>query len=183
MNIKEFKPVQTTPFDFKLKLKSKLWTLINNTLYKFSPFFCRKWRVFLVRIFGGDVDWSCSLNRLAKIDHPWNLKMGALSSIGEFSWIYCLDKISIGEKSCIGKDVYILTGSHLINSNNFELTTKPVVIGSCVWISTKAIILPNVKIEDFVVVGAGSVVTKEVLSCQIVGGNPAKFIKNRVINE
>jgi putative colanic acid biosynthesis acetyltransferase WcaF len=181
--VENYTPVQTTPFKFKLKIKSKIWSIVNVTLFKYSPFFCRKWRVFLVRVFGGDVHLSCSLNRLSRIDHPWNLKMDRLSSIGEKSWIYCLDSVSIGEKSCIGKEVYLLTGSHIIDSNNFELITSPIFIGNCVWVSTKSIVLPSVKIENFSVIAAGSVVVKNVETYSVVGGNPAKFIKKRIINE
>jgi putative colanic acid biosynthesis acetyltransferase WcaF len=182
-NIESYSPIQSSLFSLKLKMKAKLWSVVNNTLFRFSPFFFRKWRVFLIRIFGGEVDWSCSLNRLCRIDHPWNLKMGRLSSLGEKSWVYCLDKIFIGEKCCIGNEVMLLTGSHKIDSTNFELITKPIRINDGVWISTKAIILPSIEIGDFAVVGAGSVVVKNVDSFSVVGGNPAKFLKKRVINE
>ena len=53
------------------------------------------------------------------------------------------------------------------------------VVGNDVWIGEGAIIIAGVHIGDGAVVAAGSVVTKNVESCTIVGGNPAKFIKNR----
>lgn len=179
----KYNPVQTTPFTLKVKLKSKLWSLVNFTFFRYSPFFARKFRIALVKLFGGEIDWSCSLHRNSVIDHPWNLKMGKLSSLAENTWAYCLDKIEIGEKCCIGKDVFLLTGSHEINSLNFNLITFPIVIGDGVWIATRANILPNTMIGSFSVVAAGSIVTKNIEPYSIVGGNPAKFIKKRVINE
>lgn len=178
----EYTPVQTTPFSRNIKIKSKIWSLINITIFKYSPFFARKFRVLLVRLFGGKIDWSCSLNRLSIIDFPWNLKMSKFSSLGENSWVYCLNEIEIGKNSCIGKDVYLLTGSHNINSLKFDLITNPIIIGDGVWISTRANILPGVNLGSFSVIGIGAIVTKDVDEFSIVGGNPAKFIKKREIN-
>lgn len=94
-----------------------------------------------------------------------------------------MDKIYIGEKTCIGKDVYLLTGSHDISSPTFNLTTKPIYIGNCCWLTTGVTILPGVSLGDGCVVSANSTVTKNIKSWQIVGGNPAKFIKKRIIKE
>jgi len=175
----EYRPVQTTPFSLKIKIKGRIWLIINKSIFRYSPFFMRKFRVALINLFGGKVDWSCSLHRLSKIEHPWNLQMGKLSSLGENSWAYCLDKIIIGEKCCIGKDVYLLTGSHDLESVNFDLLTKKIEIKDGVWISTGCYILPGIVLGEYSVVAAGSVVIKNVDSKSIVGGNPAKVIKER----
>ena len=56
--------------------------------------------------------------------------------------------------------------------------TKPIVIGNDVWIGANAVILPGVTIGNHSVVAAGAVVTKDVPANTMVGGVPAKFIKN-----
>ncbi|AKD05424.1 hypothetical protein PKOR_00700 [Pontibacter korlensis] len=175
--------MQTSPFTLKVKIKAKLWSVINSTVYRYSPFFFRKFRVALVKAFGGKIEWSCSLDRRSRIDHPWNLIMGDLSSLGEDSWAYCLDKILIGEKCCIGKDVYLLTGSHDVSTESFDLLTRPIKIKSNTWIATGCYILPGVELGSFNVVAAGSVVTKSFDDNCIVGGNPAKYIKDRSIKQ
>lgn len=134
-------------------------------------------------MFGADIDWNVSIHPTATIDYPWNLSMLNMSSLGERSWIYAMDKISIGEKSCIGKDVYLLTGSHNIECSTFDLVTKPINIGKCCWVATASTLLPGVSLGDFCVVGANSVVTKCFDNYSVVGGNPAKFIKKRIIND
>ena len=58
------------------------------------------------------------------------------------------------------------------------VSTQTVVIGDDVWIGANAVILPGVTIGRHAVVAAGAVVTKDVAPNTIVGGNPAKFIKN-----
>lgn len=91
--------------------------------------------------------------------------------------------ISIGDFSCIGKDVYLLTGSHDIEKDTFDLITRPITIGDGCWIATASTILPGISIGDYSVVAAGSVVCKSVDDNTVVGGNPAKFIKRRIIND
>lgn len=177
----ELNPVQTTPYTIRYKIKSRIWSIINATIFRWSPFFMRKYRVGIVKLFGAKLDWSCSLDASARIIDPWNLTMGELSSLGEHCCIRCRDKVTIGEKSCIGSDVYILTASHNILSPNFEMQTAPIVIGSNVWIATRATISKGITIGEGAVIGAESLVIKNVEPWTVVGGNPAKFIKKRII--
>lgn len=60
-----------------------------------------------------------------------------------------------------------------------KVLISPVVIEENVWVASHAIILPGVTVGEGAVVAAGSVVTKSVPSCAVVGGNPAKVIKYR----
>ena len=90
---------------------------------------------------------------------------------------------------CIGNHVNLAQGITVTALNhNFEdsskrideqgVSTKPVVIGDDVWIGTNAVILPGVTIGSHCVVAAGAVVTKDVPDHTLVGGVPAKVIKN-----
>lgn len=179
MIISEYNPLQTTPFSFKEKILSKLWKLINFTIFRLLPYNFRGYRRWWLKLFGAKIAKTASIDRKAIIDFPWNFTIGDLSSIGENSWIYCLDKITIGNKTCIGKDAYLITGTHEIDSPNFNLITKPINIGDGVWICTGAKILPGISIENFAVIGAFSVLSKKVHSNEVWAGIPAKFIKKR----
>lgn len=79
----------------------------------------------------------------------------------------------------VGKDDHItnIPGQTIWNSGRGD--SKKTHVGNDVWIGHGAIIIAGVTIGDGAIVAAGSVVTKDVLPCTIVGGNPAKFIKNR----
>lgn len=167
-------------------LRSKLWWCIQNSLFRFS-WRLNSFRMFLLRLFGAN--FVCprggyvSLSPTVNIASPWNINLGNLTSIGNRSWVYALDKITIGEKCCIGEYVKLLTGYHDITTWNFAFKSKPITIGSCVWIATGAMILPGVTIGDGAVVAAGSVVTKDVAPWTVVGGNPARFLKNREMQD
>ncbi|WP_273543289.1 acyltransferase [Vreelandella profundi] len=101
--------------------------------------------------------------------------------------------ISIGDRVTITSGVKILThdGSTWLIHNEMGKRYQhysPVTIGSDVFIGVNAILLPGVNIGDKVIIGSGSVVTKDVPSGTIVAGNPARFIgsfidyENKVIN-
>ncbi len=180
--MEKFFPIQTSSMPLKDKLLNMLWKFVNATLFRYTPSyttFFRKYRVALIRLFGAHVDWSASLHPTAKIDYPWNLSMGERASLGERSWTYAMNYIKIGRQSCIGKEVYLLTGSHDIESVHFDLVTRPITIGEGCWIATSSLVLPGITIGDFSVVAAASVVTKTIEPYTVVGGNPAKMIKKR----
>ena len=94
---------------------------------------------------------------------------------------------------CIGNHVNLAQGITVTALNhNFEdttkrideqgISTKPVVIGDDVWIGANAVILPGVTIGRHVVVAAGAVVTKDVPDNCVVGGVPAKVIKQLTVS-
>lgn len=186
--IETYRPSQRSLERASLKeiLKSKIWAFFYNTIYRFSWRF-NGFRMLLMRMFGAKLNTYArgyvSLHPKAIITCPWNITTGNLSSIGNQAWIYALDKIIIGEKTCIGEYVRLLTGYHDISTWNFAFRTKPIAIGSCVWIATGAMVLPGVTIGDGAVIAAGSVVTQDVEPWTVVGGNPARFIKKRELKE
>lgn len=122
-----------------------------------------------------------------------------------FNYIEFRDKLIIGKFCAIASGVKFIMGSanHRIDSvttypfNVFggiwEEVTKPhlselphkgdIVVGNDVWIGRESIIMPGVKIGDGAIIGAYSVVTKDVEPYGVVGGNPAKFIKYRFDEE
>ncbi|MBE8727049.1 putative colanic acid biosynthesis acetyltransferase [Flavobacterium hungaricum] len=179
MIINDFIPVQTTPFSTRIKIKIHVWRFVNVTIFRLFPNQIKKPRILLLRMFGAKIASTVNINRKANIELPWNLTMGHLSSLGANSWAYCLDKIEIGQKCCIGKDVYLITGSHTIESVAFNLITKPIVINEGCWIATGSYILFGVTLGRFSVIGAKSLVIKSTEDFDVVGGNPAKFIKKR----
>lgn len=182
-----YNPIQTNSLPLKEKLIQCVWESARVILCYTTPFFMRKWRravtAIFARICGGGQDMHnyASLARNCRIDYPWNVQIGELSSIGSGAWVYALDKIVIGKNVCIGEDVCLITGSHDVASPHFDLVTKPIAINDNVWVATGAIVLPGVTIGEGAVVAAGAVVTKDVAPWTVVGGNPAKVLKKRIL--
>lgn len=107
------------------------------------------------------------------------LKIGKNSSIGRYSILDIRGGLIIKDNVSISPNVTFITGSHDMQSNDFKYEDFTTIIEDYVWIGTRAIILPGVRIGKGAVIGAGSVVTKDVGEYEFVAGNPAKFIKRR----
>lgn len=108
------------------------------------------------------------------------LEIGENTYISANALIRVAKKIKIGKNCAISWNLTILDSDfHNYTINNEEvLNTKEVIIGDNVWIGNNVIILKGVKIGDNSIVAAGSVVTKSIQNNSIVGGNPAKILKN-----
>ncbi|MFB3387084.1 DapH/DapD/GlmU-related protein [Flavobacterium sp. LAR06] len=90
-----------------------------------------------------------------------------------------LGGITIEDDVLIGPKVSLITENHPLNPEERKgLTGKPILIKKNAWIGANATILPGVTIGENAVVAAGAVVSKDVPDNTIVGGIPAKFIKN-----
>jgi len=89
--------------------------------------------------------------------------------------------VTIGNNVLVGPAVQIYTAMHPMNweerASGFEFA-KPVIIGSDVWIGGGAIICPGVTVGNRAVIGAGSVVTKNIPDDVFAAGNPCKMVRS-----
>ena len=99
--------------------------------------------------------------------------------LGERANAYSLGKIKIEEGATIAQEAYLCTGTHDFNDPSLQLITKPITVGKNAFIGARAMILPGVSIGNQAIVGAMSVVSKDIPDYQIVAGNPAKKIGER----
>ena len=169
-------------FSIKNKISRLLWNIIR--LIVFRPFGSRlfkKWRVLVLKCFGAKIEWSSHIYASVKIWAPWNLEIGANSSLGPNVDCYNQGKISIGANTVISQKSYLCASTHDYTKIDFPLILKPITIGNGVWIAADAFIGPGVFIGDDSVIAARSVVVKNVEANAIMGGNPAKIIKSRTI--
>lgn len=118
----------------------------------------------------------------------FGIELGDLSSIGVRCQISGVNqnggRLIIGNGTLIGPETVILTGGHGYERRDIPFQQQPyffkdVTVGDDVWIGTRAIIMPGVKIGTGAIIGAGAVVTKDVSPHTVVGGVPAKYIKER----
>ena len=111
--------------------------------------------------------------------YPPNISIGEDTIIGENAVLDGRDKLTIGNHVDMATEVMIYNGQHDVDDEVFKAVNAPVIIEDYVFIGPRAIILPGVKIGTGAVVGAGAVVTKDVEAFAIVGGVPAKLIRER----
>ncbi|WP_158712728.1 acyltransferase [Parabacteroides pacaensis] len=122
------------------------------------------------------------MNRDFQIEEPKKIEIGNNVGISIRSFISGGGGVSIGDNVLIGPNVNIFSANHNYKAPNIPInkqghTLKKVIIKNNVWIGSNSIILPGVTIHENVVIGAGSVVSKDCESNSLYAGNPAKLIK------
>lgn len=171
----------------KINLKNKVGRVLWNVVYLilFRPFpskFFKIWHNSLLRLFGAQIGKNCTVKNSVRIWAPWNLIMESNSLIDSYCHCYNPGIIHIKSEVVISFNVSLITATHNIYSSQHELIIKPIVINKFVWVAAEAFIGPGVVVGAGAVVGARSVVVKNIEPWSVVGGNPAKFIKKRTIN-
>lgn len=177
LKLKEYK----NRHSLKSKIGRVVWNIVWLILFRPTPRgkLFRAWRIALLKLFGAKVKWSSNVLPSCKVWAPWNLTMGVYACLSENVDCYSVAPITIGDNATVSQGVKLCTAGHDITSKIMELTYKPITIGANAWIAGWSIMLPGVSIGEGAVVGAGSVVTKDVEPWIVVGGNPAGFIKKR----
>ena len=135
-------------------------------------------RVLFSQLIGKDVDDSFGLFPPFYTDCGKNIHLGKRVFINSGCCFQDQGGIEIGDDALIGQQVVIATLNHDLHPDRRgSMTPKPVKIGNKVWIGAHATILPGVTIGDGAVIAAGAVVTKNVPPNTVVGGVPAKVIR------
>ena len=141
-----------------------------------------RWRVFILRLFGARVSGNPFVHQRARIKVPWNLTLHNRACLGDRANVYSLGFVEIEEGATVAQEVYLCTGTHDFSNTTIPLQTGVIKIGEGAFVGARTMVLPDVSIEAYSVVGAQSVVTKDVPASTIVAGNPAKFIKERKLD-
>lgn len=165
------------------KVYRLLWRLVS--LFMFKPFslpFFNSWRVFLLKLFGAKIGNNSIIYSSAYIPAPNRLIIGNYSAIGPEVKLH-FGKTIIGHKVTISQRSYLCSATHEINSINVPLVTGTIIIEDFVWVAAEAFVMSNVTLGEGAVVGARAAVFKNVAPWTVVGGNPAKYLKNRIIDE
>jgi len=113
-------------------------------------------------------------------DYGYNIEIGENFYANYNLTILDVGKVIIGDNVQIGPNVAIYTAGHSIDPESRKAGFgfgKGIEIGNCVWIGGNTCILPGVKIGDNSVIGAGSVVTKDIPANVVAVGNPCRVIR------
>lgn len=148
-----------------------------NVSYQLVPNPLRSYylRMFGIRILGGK---SC-IHRGCKFFHVGKMSVGQNTVINFGCYLDNRRGIYIGNNVGIAHNTKIYTLGHDLNDSQFMTKGAPVSIEDNVFIFSNALIMPGITIGEGAIVLAGSVVTKDVEPWTIVGGNPARKIRDR----
>jgi putative colanic acid biosynthesis acetyltransferase WcaF len=109
---------------------------------------------------------------------PWNLTLHHRACLGDRANAYSLGEIEIGEHATIAQEAYLCTGTHRFDHPALPLMTGKIEIGPHVFVGARAFVMPGVCIGRNAVIGACSMVTKDMPEGMVCLGNPCRPIRN-----
>ena len=168
-------------FSLSNRLFRALWNLTWALLASWTPPPFGAWRRFLLTLFGARMGVACDVRGSAKVWYPPHLQMSDRSLLAERVNCYNMAPISLGERALVSQGAHLCAGSHDIRTRDFQLIAKPIQIGADVWIAAEAFVGPGVDIGEGSVLGARAVAFKSLEPWGVYAGNPAQFVKHRII--
>ncbi len=162
-------------------LARALWAAVQATLFRLSPRPMHGMRVMLLRLFGAEVPspGSTRIFPSATVMYPWKLRLEAHSMIGPGVTVYNLGKITLLRGANIAQNCHLCSGTHDYHRWSMPLVTKPIVVGENAWLCADVFVGPGVTIGELCVVGARSVVVRDLPPLKVCAGNPCVPVRDR----
>lgn len=149
--------------------------------FRFSPRLAHGWRRTMLRVFGATIGRRVHIDPSVRVVLPWMLSIGDDASVGEHAWLYCLGRIELGSRSTVSHRAHLCAGTHDHQDPGLPLRRTPITVGADAWICAQAFVGPGVRVGEGAVVGAASVVVRDVPAWTIVAGNPARHLGRRIM--
>jgi len=146
-----------------------------------SPRFLHSWRRGLLRLMGARIGPGANIHASVRIWAPWNLTMGRFACLAPHVDCYNVAPVTLGEHATVSQYSYLCGASHDYTSLALPLTPGPISIGAHAWICADVFVGPGVAVGEGAVVGARSSVYEDVKPWTVVGGNPARYLKPRIL--
>lgn len=172
-------PGQTSSWSFANRCARGLWGMVWLILFRLSPRPCFGWRRWLLRCFGAKVHQTALVYPSTRIWAPWNLEMGEQTAMAEQVDCYNVAKVTLEPGAVVSQYSYLCTASHDITDPSNRLMSRPICLGPRAWVAARCFVGMGVRLGEGAVVAAGAVVVKPVEAWEVVGGNPARFLKKR----
>lgn len=109
--------------------------------------------------------------------------MGNYSCLGPDVDCYSMARISLGNKATVSQRSFLCTGTHETSTSAKRLVTKPITLEDFAWVAAEVFVHPGVTIGEGAVIGARSVVVKDMPPWMVCAGFPCKPLKPRTIQE
>jgi len=157
------------------------WAAVQSTLFRWSPRPFHGFRASLLKLFGANIPEPCKVVVFptASIMFPWKLALAPRSMIGPRVTIYNLAQITLKRGANISQNCHLCAGTHDYGRWSMPLVAKAIVVGENAWLGADVFVGPGVSIGDLCVVGARSVVVRDLPPRTVCAGNPCRALKDR----
>lgn len=154
-----------------------IWNVTGQLLFHVLPRFSYSTRRYILLLFGASIGKRTRVSKGVKVFYPPKLFIGEDCGIGSNVSLYNLDIIKIDSSCTISQDCYLAGGSHDYR-DNMKLIKAPIFIGRNSWLAAGVFVHPNVKIGQFSVICARSVVQKSISGYGLYCGFPCIKIRD-----
>jgi putative colanic acid biosynthesis acetyltransferase WcaF len=168
-------------FSLADRLKRLVWGIVYVLLFRYSPRPLHAWRTFLLRLFGASIGKGVHVYPKVSIWAPWHLVIGDETGIANGVILYSQGIITLGKRVVISQGSHLCAGTHDFTKKGFPLITKPITVADNVWVAAESFIHPGVTIHEGAVIGARSVVIKDMPAWMVCAGNPCRPLKTRIL--
>lgn len=170
---------RSSPYSAREKLGRMLWGCAQATLFRCSFHNWYGFRRKLLRLFGAKLHDTANLRRTVIVECPWNLTIGAESSVGDRAILYCLGPVTIGARVTVSQGAHLCAGSHDSRRATMPLLRPPIDIEDDAWIAADAFVGPKVRVKEGAILGARAVALEDLEPWSIYLGNPAARVRAR----
>ncbi|WP_218081015.1 DapH/DapD/GlmU-related protein [Anthocerotibacter panamensis] len=170
-----------SPWSARERVGQLLWGLCWALFCSWTPKPLNPWRLFWLKCFGGTVYGRPFVHQRARIQIPWNLTLHDRACLGDRTNVYALGPIEILPRATIAQEAYLCNGSHDFTKRHIPLVTSRITIGADAFIGARAFVLMGITIGEGTVVGACSVVTRDLPPWTICAGNPCRALRPRLL--
>lgn len=167
-----------SPWPWRVRIRLLAWESCWALCCSWTPKPLNRWRLLWLRLFGARIHGAPFVHQRARIAMPWNLTLHHRACLGDRANAYCLGEIEIGEHATIAQEAYLCTGTHRFNHHALPLVTGRITIGAGAFIGARAFVMPGVCIGENAVIGACSVVTKDMPGETVCLGNPCRPVRS-----
>jgi putative colanic acid biosynthesis acetyltransferase WcaF len=162
-------------------VKRSLWFFIGQPLLGLSMLPSSNFRVVLLRAFGAKIGQHVTIKPSVTVKYPWHLVVGDETWIGEHVWIDNLTTVTLASNVCVSQGTYFCTGNHDWSDPAFGLRVASIDLQEGAWAGAMCVLTAGTILGRGAVASAGAVVTQNIPDFEIHAGNPACFIKHRVV--
>ncbi|MDR3406220.1 MAG: DapH/DapD/GlmU-related protein [Chthoniobacter sp.] len=164
-------------FSLQHRLARAAWNVTWLLLCRWTPRPLHAWRALVLSVWGARVGARCHVYPGAIIWAPWQLTLGDDACVADGAEIYNVAPITLGARAVVSQGAYLCAASHDHRQADFPMTCAPIRLGDRAWVAARAIVLPGITIGAGAVVGAGSVVTRDIPDGCVAAGNPARIVR------
>ena len=168
-----------SPYSRREKFARVAWGAVQATLFRGSFHDWYGVRRLLLRAFGARLHATSNVRRTVIVECPWNLEIGAESSVGDRAVLYCLGTVRIGARVTVSQGAHLCAGTHDSRRRDMPLVRPSIEIGDDAWIAAEAFVGPGVRVGSGAILSARGVAFRDLEPWSIHRGNPAVRVRDR----